>query len=208
MSEHSNPPLSDQEEDWETEESDESQKSSESSDNEWRPAWRKRLEAQGEFRPQPVFYLDDPEDEMSAWKTRLNGKRLVTSSAGFRTPQRRKIFHSAPDSAISLPSRPPTSRLLLLPLEIRQHILYYVLTPSKFRFGFIRYKNERGGTTDQPANRRAENPSSAVIFACKQLYNEGRKAALDAYTFKYEDLPDKKTIMSEKHRGQWDYSVK
>ena len=157
--------------------------------------------------------LDDAsksyEHDCRVWPERLSGRRLITCLAGFTTLAGGKVFHNAPDSSVSILPSPPTattSRLLLVPLEIRRLILSYVLTAEKC-YEMDNTKKTKTGRTCWISLYR-EKTSAAIIFVYKQLYIEGRDFALDAYTYSYEDLPAVTVIMKENQSGGTDNSVR
>ena len=123
---------------------------------------------------------------ISDWRERLIGKRLVTASPCFISDHGAKVFHNEPiPSSLTLSTTKPfpdSSPLLLLPAELRFHILANVLKDLQ-PDDWLSAHHHVGAT-----------PAS-VIFTCKQLYIDGRQLALEACTFDYEELPVKRRMV-------------
>lgn len=124
-----------------------------------------------------------PEED---WKARLLGKRLVTASPSWEGQYGVIVFHNEPTRSSLVPnikeSFSSSSPLLRLPAELRFHILTKVF--EKLHSNDWLSSHYHAGAT----------PAS-VIFACKQLYLDGRQLALRACTFDYEDTPSKWRMM-------------
>ena len=97
-----------------------------------------------------------------------------------------KVFHCESNPASldtrSTMSSPNPSPLLRLPAELRLQILA-ILFEEIHPDDWLSSHHHDGAT-----------PAS-VIFACKQLFIEGRDLALNACTFQYEDLPSFKRMI-------------
>lgn len=90
----------------------------------------------------------------------------------------------------------PDSRLLQMPAEIRNRILELALASQTIP--------SLPALDPIPRMDPLWTCTSAVIFTCKQLYDEGRALAVAENTFKYEEFP-KKTRFCATSREEYNY---
>jgi hypothetical protein len=149
-------------------------------------------------------------EDVQIWRARLFGKRIVTSDRDIAAFDSWKTSHDwtswEPRVYFSQPvgegfekglryETQPASTLLQLPAEIRCHILDLALQPE-----MISQKSDVGGMEQGDA---VWMNTSAIIFACKQLYAEGRALAVDKHTFPYNALPKKTRLCATGSDDCW-----
>jgi hypothetical protein len=148
-----------------------------------------------------IFELDmknlKNREDVVVWRDRLIGKRLVTSHPGWAAHEAWKSANVAewePRMYLCKPIREgfeqtlkydvqTASRFLMLPAELRNRILEFVLPPQQI---LNDAENDRIDPRDAPWMN-----TSAIIFCCKQLYAEGRTLAMEQHTFQLEKFPRK-----------------
>ena len=133
---------------------------------------------------------------ISDWLNQLVGKRLITSNPSFNDYNGARVFHNSRETIVQIVPGPGLPKvlppLLQLPAEIRLQILHLVLGDVQ--------------PDDWLSSHHGATPAS-VIFACKQLYIEGKKIALEVCTFKYEDLPESHRMIGQEYCVTCDYVV-
>jgi hypothetical protein len=150
-------------------------------------------------------------EDVHVWRARLFGKRIVTrhreivsafdswkTSDNWAVWEPRVYFSQPVGEGVEngLKYDPqPQSTLLQLPAEVRSNILDLVLAPE-----MISQKTDVGGMEQDDAEWMN---TTAVIFACKQLYAEGRALAVDKHTFPYEKFPKKTRLCATGRDDCW-----
>jgi hypothetical protein len=145
----------------------------------------------------PALKRQANREDPQTWRDRLINKRIITSNPEVATHDSWKIPDPSrwePRIYFCEPSlegldknlaykRQTHSRLLMLPAEIRNYILSFVLPPEEAAF-------EKTGE-GPPQTSTVWINTSAIIFCCKQLYAEGRPLALQQHTFDWSCFPKK-----------------